>query len=91
MLNIAKNIVKNLKSVNPISKFIFKASAILVIILYTLAICAFICAGRGFDYYAAYALGSDLLGCIRPSLGVMLLGSILFEAIWIPKDEEKDN
>ncbi|MBQ2775404.1 MAG: hypothetical protein IJF40_05930 [Clostridia bacterium] len=88
MLNITKKFAKELKSINPISKFIIKSAGFLVIILYTLAVCAFICAGRGFDYYAAYALGADLLGCIKPSLGVLLLGALLFEAIWVPKAEK---
>ena len=38
MLNITKKFAKELKSINPISKFIIKSAGFLVIILYTLAV-----------------------------------------------------
>lgn len=46
-------------------------------------------AGRGFDYWRCIYLAKDALDCIRPSMGVMLFGSLIMQAI-DPKGENQD-
>ena len=87
-MNIVKRLSEEFKNINPISKFIIKSSGVLVTALFTLGACFLICAGRTMDYYAAYALAADLIGCIKPSLGVMLLGALLFEAVKAPQSDK---
>ena len=58
-------------------------------LLFTLAVCALLLAGRGFDYWRCIYLAKDALDCIRPSMGVMLFGSLIMQAI-DPKGENQD-
>ena len=50
-------------------------------LLFTLAVCALLLAGRGFDYWRCIYLAKDAIDCIRPSMGVMLFGSLIMQAI----------
>ena len=54
-----------------------------------MTVCALLLAGRGFDYWRCIYLAKDALDCIRPSMGVMLFGSLIMQAI-DPKGENQD-
>ena len=77
MRGIKEKITKNLSYINPVSRKLLLGAVIIFEVLFTLAVCA----GRGLDYWRCIALAKDAADCIRPSMGVMLFGSLIIQAI----------
>ena len=67
--------------INPVSRKLLLGAVIIFEVLFTLAVCALLLAGRGLDYWRCIALAKDAADCIRPSMGVMLFGSLIIQAI----------
>ena len=81
MRGIKEKITKNLSYINPVSRKLLLGAVIIFEVLFTLAVCALLLAGRGLDYGRCIALAKDAADCIRPSMGVMLFGSLIIQAI----------
>lgn len=81
MRGIKEKIAENLSYINPVSRRMLLGAVIIFELLFTLAVCALLLAGRGFDYWRCIYLAKDALDCIRPSMGVMLFGSLIMQAI----------
>lgn len=81
MRSIKEKIAENLSYINPVSQKMLLGAAIVFEILFTLAVCALMLAGRGFDYWRCIHFAKDAIDCIRPSMGVMLFGSLIMQAI----------
>ena len=81
MRGIKEKITKNLSYINPVSRKLLLGAVIIFEVLFTLAVCALLLAGRGLGYWRCTALAKDAVDCIRPSMGVMLFGSLIIQAI----------
>lgn len=81
MRGIKEKITKNLSYINPVSRKLLLGAVIIFEVLFTLAVCALLLAGLGLDYWRCIALAKDAVDCIRPSMGVMLFGSLMIQAI----------
>ena len=79
MRGIKEKITKNLSYINHVSRKLLLGAVIIFEVLFTLAVCALLLAGRGLDY--CIALAKDAVDCIRPSMGVLLFGSLMIQAI----------
>lgn len=81
MRGIKEKIAENLSCINPVSRRMLLGAVVIFELLFTLAVCALLLAGRGFDYWRCMSLAKDAIDCIRPSMGVMLFGSLIMQAV----------
>ncbi len=62
MRGIKEKIAENLSYINPVSRRMLLGAVIIFELLFTLAVCALLLAGRGFDYWRCiYRKGRDRL------------------------------
>ena len=66
MRGIKEKIAENLSYINPVSRRMLLGAVIIFELLFTLAVCALLLAGRGLDYWRCIYLAKDALDCIRP-------------------------
>lgn len=89
MRKVSEKIAESFNCINPVSKVMLLSVIIIFEVLFTAAICALLLAGRGFDYWRCIMFAKDAIDCIRPSTGVLLLGSLLVQAVYTPKEDEE--
>ena len=80
-MKLMKTVTVFVQDLTQPSKRLLKSGGILALLLYSAAVFCFFAAGRGLEYYAAMRLSSELTSVIVPSLGVFLLGVILYESV----------
>lgn len=76
-----KGISEKLTQISPESKRLIKLGILIFILLYSASLFFYICAGREFEYYFAMRISSELANIIKPSMGIIMLGVILFESV----------
>lgn len=79
-MHIFQKIKAQYQSLTRITKRLLQAALLLSAALYITAIVLFVIAGRHAAYFTCMQLSRELTAAVRPCLGVLGIGALLFEA-----------